>query len=75
MREILKKVLPSSTKTNSPPHKAKIKSKGQSLVEIAITLPMLLALFASMIEFGFMLNYYMALIDATRLCGARVQQR
>ena len=67
MREILQKVLALRTKTSSPPHKkGRSKSRGQSLVEIAISLPLLLMLFASMVEFGFMLNYYMALIDATR---------
>src|SRR5271157_1592815 len=66
MREILSKALELRTKTCSSPHKGRNKSRGQSLVEIAITLPLLLMLFASMIEFGFMLNYYMALIDATR---------
>ena len=66
MREILQKVLALPKKTSSHPHKGRNKSRGQSLVEIAITLPLLLMLFASMVEFGFMLNYYMALIDATR---------
>ncbi len=66
MREILQKVLALPTKTNLAPPQRQNKSRGQSLVEIAITLPLLLMLFSSMVEFGFMLNYYMALIDATR---------
>jgi Flp pilus assembly protein TadG len=66
MRETLPKTLALPTKTSSSPHKGWNKSRGQSLVEIAISLPLLLMLFASMVEFGFMLNYYMALIDATR---------
>lgn len=42
------------------------KSKGQSLVELAITLPILILLFSGMIEFGFMLNTYLSLQDAVR---------
>ena len=42
------------------------KSKGQSLVEIAIAFPIIIMLLAGMIEFGFMLNYYLSLLDATR---------
>lgn len=42
------------------------KSQAQSLVEFAITLPMLLILFSGMVEFGFALNYYLSLLDATR---------
>lgn len=42
------------------------KSRAQSLVEFAITLPLLLFLFSGMIEFGFALNYYLSLLDATR---------
>lgn len=42
------------------------KSKAQSLVEFAITLPILLMLLSGVVEFGFALNYYLSLIDATR---------
>jgi hypothetical protein len=42
------------------------KSRAQSLVEFAITLPVLLLLFAGLVEFGFALNYYLSLLDATR---------
>jgi len=42
------------------------KSRAQSLVEFAITLPMLLLLFSGLVEFGFALNYYLSLLDATR---------
>lgn len=42
------------------------KSKAQSLVEFAITLPILLMLLGGVVEFGFALNYYLSLIDATR---------
>jgi hypothetical protein len=40
--------------------------KAQSLVELAITLPLLLMMLAGLVEFGFMLNYYLSLNDATR---------
>ncbi|HCB02480.1 MAG TPA: hypothetical protein DEP19_08870 [Anaerolineae bacterium] len=42
------------------------KTKAQSLVEFAITLPILILLFSGMIEFGFLLNTYLSLQDATR---------
>jgi hypothetical protein len=42
------------------------KTVGQSLVEVAIILPILLMLFSGMVEFGFMLNTYLSLLDATR---------
>ena len=42
------------------------KSRGQSLVEFAISLPVLLLLFSGLVEFGFALNYYLSLLDATR---------
>lgn len=40
--------------------------KGQSLVELTLSLPLLLMLLSGMVEFGFMLNYKLSLIDATR---------
>ena len=42
------------------------KSRGQSLVEIAIAFPVLIMLLSGLVEFGFMLNYYLSLMDATR---------
>lgn len=42
------------------------KTKAQSLVEFAISLPVLILLFSGMVEFGFMLNTYLSLQDATR---------
>jgi hypothetical protein len=42
------------------------RARGQSLVEIAIALPILLILLSGMIELGFMLNYYLSLLDSTR---------
>lgn len=47
------------------------KPTGQSLVELAITLPVLILLFSGMVEFGFMLNTYLSLQDAVR-AAARV---
>jgi hypothetical protein len=40
--------------------------KAQSLVEVAITFPLILMILSGVIEFGFMLNYYLSLVDATR---------
>ncbi|MCF6277266.1 MAG: pilus assembly protein [Anaerolineales bacterium] len=40
--------------------------KAQSLVELAITLPLLLMMLSGLVEFGFMLNYYLSLNDVTR---------
>jgi hypothetical protein len=40
--------------------------RGQSLVEIAIAFPFMLMLLSGMLEFGFMLNHYIALTDSTR---------
>ena len=42
------------------------KSRGQSLVEFTIMLPVLLMLLSGVIEFGFMLNFYLDIIDAAR---------
>jgi uncharacterized protein YkuJ len=42
------------------------KTKAQSMVELAISLPILILLFTGMVEFGFMLNTYLSLQDATR---------
>lgn len=42
------------------------KSKAQSLVEFAIALPILLILLTGVVEFGFALNIYLSLMDASR---------
>ncbi|MFV2043860.1 MAG: TadE/TadG family type IV pilus assembly protein [Anaerolineales bacterium] len=39
---------------------------GQSLVEFTIVLPVILIMLSGLIEFGFMLNYYLDIIDAAR---------
>lgn len=54
-------------KKTNPPNKGKSKVfKAQSLVEVAITFPLILMILSGLIEFGFMLNYYLSLVDATR---------
>lgn len=40
--------------------------RGQSLVEFTVLLPLLLIMLSGLIEFGFLLNDYLDLIDATR---------
>lgn len=42
------------------------KAKAQSLTEFAIALPILFLLLSGVVEFGFALNYYLSLLDATR---------
>jgi hypothetical protein len=42
------------------------KTRGQSMVEFAILLPVLIMLFSGMVEFGFMMNTYLSLLDSTR---------
>jgi Flp pilus assembly protein TadG len=41
-------------------------ARGQSLVEFTVLLPVLLIMISGLIEFGFMLNYYLDVIDASR---------
>jgi hypothetical protein len=53
-------------KTNPLRKLNKRKSRAQSLVEVAIAFPLLIMLFSGMVEFGFMLNTYLSLLDATR---------
>lgn len=42
------------------------KPKAQSLVEFAITLPIIIILLSGVVEFGFALNFYLSLLDASR---------
>jgi len=51
---------------NTLGNKRKKKSRGQSIVEFMVLLPVLLMMLSGLIEFGFMLNYYLDLIDAAR---------
>lgn len=48
------------------PHKSKHKTKAQSMVEFALLLPILIVLLLVMVEYGFMLNTYLSLLDSTR---------
>jgi hypothetical protein len=48
------------------PLSRKQKRRGQSLVEFTIMLPVLLILLSGLIEFGFLLNAYLDVIDAAR---------
>lgn len=45
------------------------KTKGQSLVEVAIAFPFMIMLLGGVIEFGFMINFYLSLLDATRFAA------
>jgi Flp pilus assembly protein TadG len=67
MRSALQKLFSKMFIKNRPEQKRKPrKSKGQSLVEIAIAFPVLIMLFSGVVEFGFIINYYLSLLDATR---------
>jgi hypothetical protein len=48
------------------PFKRKRRKAGQSMVEFAIFLPILLMLLTGVVEFGFMLNQYVSLVHGTR---------
>jgi hypothetical protein len=65
MKKALRKII--GLFQTSPDGKSRArKSKGQSLVEIAIAFPVIIMLLSGLVEFGFMLNYYLSLVDATR---------
>ncbi len=74
MRKQLQKLFSFPAKTDSRLKKGRHKSKGQSLVEMTLTLPILLMLFSGLVEFGFMLNYYLSLVDATRFAARLYSQ-
>lgn len=57
---------PFSTKQNRRFPTLPRKTKAQSLAEFAIALPILFLLLSGVVEFGFALNYYLSLLDATR---------
>ena len=66
MKKILRKLATLFNK-HTPQHTRNVrKSKGQSLVEFAIAFPVVIMLFSGVVEFGFILNYYLSLLDATR---------
>jgi hypothetical protein len=66
MKNILQKLSTFFQKTNPRKKSKGYKTKAQSLVEVAIAFPLLIMLFSGMVEFGFMLNTYLSLLDATR---------
>jgi len=66
MRKALQKVFALFIKTNPTRKKIARKPRGQSLVEVAIAFPILIMLFSGVVEFGFIINYYLSLLDATR---------
>jgi hypothetical protein len=67
MRNALQKLfLYLFTKTSLQQKETTRKAKGQSLVEIAIAFPVLIMLLSGVVEFGFIINNYLSLLDATR---------
>jgi hypothetical protein len=66
MQKALQRIFSFFIKTNSLRKRKGRKSRAQSLVEVAIAFPILLMLFSGMVEFGFMLNTYLSILDATR---------
>ena len=75
MQKAIQRVFSLFTKTNPPRKRNAHKTRGQSLVEVAIAFPVLIILFSGVIEFGFILNYYLSLLDATREIRALLEQR
>jgi hypothetical protein len=64
MLKILSKFIQGSPRVK---HKVRRrKTTGQSLVEIAIAFPFIIVLLSGVVEFGFVINYYLSLLDATR---------
>ena len=66
MTDLIRKLHSTLIRAARRPASLHAKSRGQSLVEIAIAFPMLIILFSGMIEFGFIINYYLSLLDGTR---------
>jgi hypothetical protein len=64
----MKNILQNIFRKKSPPRfrGRPHKSRGQSLAEFAISIPILILLLSGVVEFGFALNYYLSLLDATR---------
>ena len=48
------------------PRRSRRRSKGQGLVEMALLFPLMLIVLSGLIEFGFLLNDYLAILDAAR---------
>jgi Flp pilus assembly protein TadG len=66
MQKALQGIFSLFIKTNPPRKRNGGKSRAQSLVEVAIAFPVLIILFSGVVEFGFIINYYLSLVDATR---------
>jgi hypothetical protein len=66
MQKVLQGILSFFRKADPPQKKPMRKSRAQSLVEVAIAFPILIMLFGGVVEFGFILNTYLSLVDATR---------
>ena len=66
MKKVFQKVFSLFKKADPLRKRNARKTRGQSMVEIAIALPLLLLLFSGMVELGFILNTYLSLLDATR---------
>jgi hypothetical protein len=66
MQKALQRVFSFFIKTGPPRKRNVRKTRAQSLVEVAISFPILIILFSGVVEFGFILNYYLSLLDATR---------
>jgi len=66
MQQALQRMYSLFIKTSPPRKRYARKSRGQSLVEVAIAFPFLIVMLGGVIEFGFILNYYLSLLDATR---------
>jgi len=66
MQKALQRIFSLFTKANPPQKMHRRKTKGQSLVEVAIAFPVLIMLFTGVVEFGFIINFYLSLVDATR---------
>ncbi len=55
-----------STLSSQPSPARAQKSRGQSLVEVSLFLPLLLIMLSGLVEFGFALNQYLNALDAAR---------
>lgn len=66
MKKIMQKLATLFNKPRPQRTRNARKPKGQSLVEFAIAFPIVIMLFSGVVEFGFILNYYLSLLDSTR---------
>jgi len=66
MQKVYQIIISSLMKTKPPLNRRTRKPQGQSLVEVAIAFPVLIMLLTGVVEFGFILNHYLSLLDATR---------